>query len=427
MPTFTYRALTAKGETQSGTMEAPDRRVVLQRLRSKQMRPVEVNAKGGPTAASAALTAATSAEATAAAKAVVPTKFLEPEQFQGEATALGFLKKLHQLHAGGMPLGDSIRLLSVRVSDPRQSSLANRIWRDLSEGRTLATSMRSYPKTFDTATVHLIEAGESTGNLIPVLENLIAHLEERAELQKKILAGLAYPVFLCFLAFGVVLLVLYVLLPRIRGMMDSMGGQMTWVTRTLIALSQSSARYGPIALVIVVIAAVSIAQWRKGQKGRAATDDWALRVPMLKHIFLNIDVCRISNLCATLLESGVNTTETLRMTERSIQNTHVQSRFSAARVLINDGASFSAAFRHFHVLPDLDLDMLAVGENTGNIAKSFREIYRNHNRELSEQFRRMTIIISSAALGFAFCLVTILALSIVSSVLNMAGSISSHH
>jgi type II secretory pathway component PulF len=136
-----------------------------------------------------------------------------------------------------------------------------------------------------------------------------------------------------------------------------------------------------------------------------------------------VDICHISNLCATLLESGLNTTETLRMTERTITNTVVQSRFNAARSLINDGASFSNAFRRYAVLPDLDLDLLSVGENTGNIAKSFREIYKMHSQQLTEQFQLLTILITGGALGTAFMLVAILAISIVLSVLGMSKSL----
>jgi len=236
MPTFTYRAVSDKGETQTGVMDAPDRRVVLQRLRSSKLRPVEITAKGGAPTSVARNAVVSDAAATAAAKPTGPLKILEPSEFKGDKVALGFLKKLYQLHSGGMPLGDAIRLLSIRVSEPRQASLAARLWRDLSEGRTLANSLRMYPKTFDTSMVHLVEAGESTGNLVPVLENLISHLEERAELRKKILSGLSYPIFICCLAFGVVLLFLYVLLPNIRKMMDDMGGHMSLATTILIGM-----------------------------------------------------------------------------------------------------------------------------------------------------------------------------------------------
>ena len=427
MPTFSYRAVNAKGEPQNGVMDARDRREVMQQLKTKGMRPIDIAMKGGAQAAAAVSQARESLEPEAAAKPSGPTKIMEPEEFKGKKTALGFLKKLHQLNSGGMPLGDSIRLLSVRVSDPKQSSVANRIWKDISEGRTFANSLRNYPKTFDTATVSLIEAGETTGNLVPVLKNVIDHLEEQAGLNKKIMSGLAYPIFICTLAFGVMLLFLYFLLPRIEDMMKSMGGELPLITRMLIASSTFAAHWGWLVMIVLGVSIVALYRWRQTPEGRAATDAWCLKIPFLKGVFLNIDICHISNLCATLLESGLNTTETLRMTERSVQNTVVQSRFNAARVLINDGASFSNAFRRYTVLPDLDLDLLSVGENTGNIAKSFREIYKLHSQQLTDQFQLLTLVITSGALGTAFLLVAILAISIVLSVLGMSKNLLGKH
>jgi len=425
MPTFSYRAMNPKGETQTGIMEAPNRGVVIQRLRSSQLRPVDVTAKGGAAAAESISRAKDSVvpEGAPAAKVSEPVKLLEPEGFKGEKVGLGFLKKLYQLNGGGMPLGDSIRLLSVRVSDPKQASVATRIWKDISEGRTFANALRNYPKNFNTATVSLIEAGETTGNLVPVLKNVIEHLEEQAMLKKKILGGLAYPIFICGLAFGVLLLFLYFLLPRIEDMMHSMGGELPMMTKILINVSNFAAHWGWAVMLVAVIGGVTIYRWRLTPEGRHGTDGWCLKMPLVNNIFLNIDICHISNLCATLLESGLNTTETLRMTERTVSNTVVQSRFNAARTLINDGASFSNAFRRYGVLPDLDLDMLSVGENTGNIAKSFREIYKLHSQQLTEQFQLLTIVITGGALGTAFLMVAVLAVSIVLSVLGMSKNI----
>lgn len=427
MATFSYRAMAASGEIQTGVMDAPDRRSVMARLRSQELRPMEITAKGGAAAAAAVSQAKESIipEATAN-KAAGPVKILEPEEFAGEKIGVGFLKKLYQLNSGGMPLGDSIRLLSVRISDPRQASLATRIWKDISEGRTFANALRNYPKNFNVPTVSLIEAGETTGNLVPVFKNVIELLEERAALRKKILGGLAYPIFICTLAFGVMLLFLYFLLPQISKMMTSMGGEMNSLTKVLIGASQFAAKWGWLVLLILIVISIIIYRWRQTPEGRRATDEWLLKIPLLKGIFLNIDICNISNLSATLLESGLNTTETLRMTERSVENTVMQSRFNAARTLINDGASFSNAFRRFGVLPDLDLDMLSVGENTGNISKSFREIYKLHTEQLTQQFNFMTIAITGGALGTAFLLVAILAISIVLSVLGMSQSLLGH-
>jgi len=425
MPTFSYRAVNLKGETQTGIMDAANRGAVIQKLRVLNLKPVDVAAKGGAAAAESVSRAkdAIAPDAAAAAKNAAPIKLLEPEGFKGEKVGLGFLKKLYQLNSGGMPLGDSIRLLSVRVSDPKQASVATRIWKDISEGRTFANALRNYPKNFNTATVSLIEAGETTGNLVPVLKNVIDHLEEQAGLKKKIVGGLAYPIFICCLAFGVLLLFLYFLLPRIEDMMHSMGGELPMMTKILINVSNFAAHWGWAVMLVAGVVVVTIYRWRQTPEGRHGTDGWCLKIPLLNSIFLNIDICHISNLCATLLESGLNTTETLRMTERTVTNTVVQSRFNAARTLINDGASFSNAFRRYGVLPDLDLDMLSVGENTGNIAKSFREIYKQHSQQLSDQFQLLTIAITGGALGTAFLMVAVLAVSIVLSVLGMSKNI----
>jgi type II secretory pathway component PulF len=429
MPTFTFRAMNPKGETQTGVMEAPNRGAVIQRLRSSQLRPVDITTKGGAAAAAAVSIAKDTLvpESSLQSRPTGPTKLLQPEEFKGGKNALAFLKKLHQLNSGGMPLGDSIRLLSVRVSDPKQASLATRLWKDISEGRTFANSLRNYPKSFDTATIHLVEAGETTGNLVPVLKNVIDNLEEQAGLRKKIMGGLAYPAFICFLAFCVMLLFMYFLLPRISDMMKSMNGQMNFLTQFLINASTFAAHWGWAVMLVAGIIVVTIYRWRQTPEGRNATDGWCLKIPFVNTVFANIDICHIANLCATLLESGLNTTETLRMTERTVTNTIIQSRFNAARALINDGASFSNAFRRYAVLPDLDLDLLSVGENTGNIAKSFREIYKMHSQQLTEQFQLLTIIITGGALGTAFTLVAILAVSIVLSVLGMSKSLLGHH
>ena len=115
---------------------------------------------------------------------------------------------------------------------------------------------------------------------------------------------------LVLLAFGVMLLFLYFLLPRIEDMMKSMGGELPLITRMLIASSTFAAHWGWLVMIVLGVSIVALYRWRQTPEGRAATDAWCLKIPFLKGVFLNIDICHISNLCATLLESGLNTTET---------------------------------------------------------------------------------------------------------------------
>ncbi len=206
-------------------------------------------------------------------------------------------------------------------------------------------------------------------------------------------------------------------------MMASLGGNLSLSAKLLIGLSNFAFTEGPFILIALIILVISLKQWRRKPAGRFTTDGWLLRIPYFKNIFINADICRVSNLIATLLESGVNTTETLRLTERSVKNTVLLDRFQTCRAQINDGASFSATFRKNELFPPMALDILSVGENTGNLASSFREVYKMQSEELAAELKFVTSLVSSAALGFAFTLVTILTLGIVTSILQLSQSL----
>ncbi len=442
MPTFAYRAIDRTGKPVSGTLDAADRKQVINKLRATGLQPVEIKARGVSGEKDEGGVAVAQAGALDVKRAPKPEPVRgkrpaygaaaqrasgEGSRFRfksdGEKLALGFLRKVHQLHSSGLALGDSIKILNQRVSDPRLQELAHSVWRDLTEGHTLAAAMRQYPKIFDPALIHLIEAGESTGNLVPILGNVITHLEQRADLRRKIVGGLSYPIFLVLMAFGVIGIFLFFLLPRIQEMMKSMGGKMSLPAQLLIGLSEVAFKQGPFLILGLIVAVIVFFQWRKTPNGRLRSDGWLLRLPLLGGIFSNADICRVANLHATLLGSGVNTTETMRLSERAIRNVVLQARFQSARILVNDGASFAVAFRRNRVLPDTDLDILSVGENTGNLVRSFQEIHRTHSKEMEDQLKRMTVLLSTGALIFAFTLVGVLAAGIVLSILQLSQSL----
>ena len=113
-----------------------------------------------------------------------------------ERIGLVFLTRLLELHASGLPVGDSIRILSQRLSNPEQKQLATSLWRDLSEGATLAGALTRQPRYFSASITYVIEAGEATGNLAPILRKVIHFLEEKQAIRQKMLASMAYPGFI---------------------------------------------------------------------------------------------------------------------------------------------------------------------------------------------------------------------------------------
>ncbi len=407
MPIFYYKAIDSKGLSKEASLEALSRKEALQQLSLQGLRPI-------------ALT--DSPQASAQQKALF-TFARKRSSKPVPAHTLAFLSKLLQLHKGGLPLGDALKILAQRLVDPILKEIALQLWRDLSEGHTLAIAIKNHPEFFESSLVYLIEAGEATGNLVPVLENIVAYLGESIALRKRVLSSLVYPIFISLVALGVVAIFLFFLLPRIEAMLTSLGGQLSLPAKILIGLAHFLINGGPFILAGLGLGAIFIGRYRATPSGRKSTDNFILKLPYIRELVINADLCRVANLMSTLLSSGVNTTEALKLAERAIQNTVLLSEFQAARAQIADGAAFSQAFRRSRLFPAMGLDILNVGENTGSIAPSLREIAKVQGEALASQLQFTTGFISSAALAFAFSLVVVLTLGIVTSILQLSQNI----
>ena len=427
MPQFDYKARQPDGTTTTGTIESADRRQATQRLREQKLSPITLkearsakrSALGALREKAKSLTASKRQSATAD-HGIQPSKGT-PKR---EKVGLAFLSRLLELHASGLPIGDAIRILSQRLSDSEQKQLAGSIWRDLSEGATLAGALTRQSLYFSGSISYVIEAGEATGNLAPILRKVIDFLEEKQAIRQKMITSMAYPGFICTVAFGVVIIFLTVLLPQIQGMLDRLGGEMTWSAQLLMDGSAFLIKFGPFLLIALMLAAVALGQWRKRPTGRKKSDKWFLKLPLLGKIFYYSDLFQSGNLVSTLLESGINTTEVLRLTERTIKNTELRERFRTARGQVNEGLSIAQAFKRNAFMPDLAVDILTVGENTGNLGHSMSEVTKGFRLELTKRLGLMTNLVASGALICAFLMVALIAIGIVTSVFQVSQTLS---
>jgi len=418
MPNFAYRALDAGGRPHNGTLEAPDRQTVARKLAAQGMRPTKIEAAAG---AKPSTRREESAEID-----LFKSEGKKKSRFTraGKGASLEFLKRLHVLLTAGMAIGDAVRLLSQRLSDPTIVSICEGVWRQLSEGHTLSRAMRDAPgKPFSASVVHLVEAGEASGTLVPVLERIIQAQEEANAVRKELMNNLSYPAFVITVAFGAVILIVTFLMPRIERILNQLGGEMPWVTKLLLDGTDLATRFGPFVLLGMGLAALGVWQWRKGESGRYQTDLSLLKLPVLSRVTLYASIFSTTNLMATLLNSGVNTTETLRLVEKTINNRVLQEKFAAARRQISEGVSMATAIGRVHYMPPLAMDILTVGENTGNVVTSLLDINRIYRDELSATLKFMTTAVVAIALTGAILLVLTIAVSVILGVLSVSQSI----
>ncbi|MDX2110872.1 MAG: type II secretion system F family protein [Verrucomicrobiota bacterium] len=429
MPIFTYKGLDSTGKTVSGELDTAERRIAVQKLTAMGIKPIAITSRD----AAIAPTGATIRGSSITSEDIQGEDFFKQKggksggfsfiprrKASGKSTALALQKQILMLLSAGFPLGDALRLLSVRLTDPTLKLLCTNFWKKLSEGSTLSAAFATAPELFDASTIHLIEAGEASGNLIPILERNVAFLEENIENRRRILSGLAYPVFVCFIALGVILAFGVFFLPIIQKMLKSLGGEPSLLVTVVVNSLRAFVYASPFLLVGGIVLTVGLVSYRKTTAGRALTDYWTLRLPALGRITLFSNIFQTSSLMSTLMASGVNTTETLRLVERTIGNVHLKAKFAAARKQIQEGVSMATAISRVKYMPDLAMDILTVGENTGSIVNSLREINKIYRAELTKTINFMTNTITFVALGSAFGFVALIAYIIVTSIFDVS-------
>ncbi len=417
MPRFAYTARDRTGQTVAADLEAPSRKDALRLLSARGFLVSAVTelASGPAGKKGVAKTAKLSpAEARIArrASAVVP----------GKKECLAFLEALYDLMTSGLSAGEAVRLLSVRIKEPRLRSLCAGLWERISEGAPLSRAMAEFPQVFDPSITNLIQAGEATGSLNETVQRLIAHLTEERELRRELLTALAYPLFMVVVAGGVILFFLFFLLPRLQSLLTSLGGKMPTSTKLLIGLSEFAIHYGVFVLIAAVLGGISFWRWRVSAAGRATTDAWLLKLPLIGPFVVSQTVLAFSQTLSVLLENGITAAEALRMTEKQIANLVHRAAFNVATARVLEGEALSVALTRTGCFPDLVIDRLSVGENTGNVVPSLKQVAGAYQKLISNQLSLFTKVISSGVLMMVFVFVGFIAFAMVSAIFNVSAS-----
>ncbi|HEY5552616.1 MAG TPA: type II secretion system F family protein [Opitutaceae bacterium] len=407
MANFNYTARDAKGSEVQGQLEAATRRQALDQLKSMGLAPLRLS-EGG---------AAASAPRAAASSQLGLRKPYSSKE------ALPFLRALGGLVTSGIQVGDGVRMLSRRLTDERLRALAVELWNELSQGRSLSAAMAARPQVFDPASVHLVEAGEATGNLGTVIDRIVEDMEARREVASKLVGAMAYPVFIMGVAVIVILVFLFFLMPRIESLLTALRGQLPLATRLLISLADFLVTWGPVILLAFAAGAVAFWAWRKRPEGRLRSDAWLLKSAGIGRFIASQEILRITQTLSLLLENGITTIPALAMTERTLQNRVLRASFAEARAKIAEGAPISGAFQAMGHFPALVIDVLTVGENTGDIVPSLKEIARVYRRQITKDVNIFLNTVSIAVLLVAFAFVALIAFGIILAVLQLSASL----
>ncbi len=423
MARFTYSAKDQAGSARRGDIDAPSRRDAMRMLSARGLQVSTISETAQDASKSKQVVKAVAKKSDSTKPRFFDLKFSTKKDTSPRSNErLPFLESLYDLTSSGLSAGEAVRLLSLRIKDPRLKELCNGLWSRISEGAPLSRAMGDFSHVFDEATLNLIQAGEATGSLNDTVSRIIAHLTEQKELRRKLMTALAYPVFMIFVAFGVILFFLFFLLPRLQSLLNSLGGSMPVSTKILIGLSTFALHYGIFVILAGIFIIISFWKWRATEAGRYSTDSWMLNIPIIGPFAVSQTVLAFSQTLYVLLENGITASEALKMTERQITNRVHRAKFKEATERVLEGESLSLAIGRTECFPDLVLDRLSVGENTGNIVPSLKEIAKAYQKIISAQLSMFTSVIASAVLMGVFIFVGFIAFAIVSAVFQVSAS-----
>tara|TARA_B100000900_G_C20591806_1_gene721894 strand:- start:1161 stop:2417 length:1257 start_codon:yes stop_codon:yes gene_type:complete len=416
MPSFTYSAKDLSGESVRGSIDAVNRKVALQKLTAQKLRPLSVNETNESQAGKVGLSGFSSLFRSNSSKPKV--------KVLNRSVALPFLTGIREMLNCGIQSADALKMMSTRLSDPQQKLLATNLWDELSQGRSLSEAFRKQPKVFNESVVSLVEAGEATGNLKNVLTRIVESMEEQKVIRGKLVAALSYPCFLILVAIGLVLLFLFSLLPRIEGLLASLGGDLPVSTKILIATADGLLNYGWIAAIGIALAVALLISWRKSPAGRFKFDALLLRVPGAGRIVRDTQILQFTQTLSLLLENGIIMVQALAMAERSLSNYSMRSTFSEVRTKVVEGVTLSTAFKSTSYFEDIALDVFTVGESTGDVVPGLRQMSRQYSEMIDKFVKTLLGFISTGVLLGVFAMVGMIAFGIISAVFQLSSSLS---
>lgn len=407
---FSYAATDAAGLASKGEIEASDRRAAARKLAARGL-------------------AVTKLDETRGGKAVVaeggedhPALHI-PRRLGVHPAAVAFVSGFGELHEGGMPVGDAVKLMATRVTEPALRALCKGFWRDLSEGMQLSVSMAKRPAVFDEATVRLVEAGEVTGSLVPVLKRVRESYERTEAMRTKLIAATTYPVVLSTMGTAVLALFVFVIMPIMEGMMKQLGGKFPWYVRFLMGSSSLFVKSLPVLLIVGTLVFLRLKKARANPESRRKQDAFLLRIPVLGKAVVHAEAARLAELLSTLLGSGVNAAQALKLGERPVANTELRARFAAARRRVHDGAAISGALGDTGIFESEDLDLTSVGESSGTLPRAFSSVSVRRTRALDAAITKIVRIISGAFFGLVVTMVGFCMISIIMTVLSVSKNI----
>jgi type IV pilus assembly protein PilC len=308
-----------------------------------------------------------------------------------------FCFQLEQLSSAGVPLLEGLTDLRDTTANPHFQKIIGSLVSEVEGGKMLSQAMAEYPNVFNFVFVSLVRAGEQTGKLPEVFENLSATLKWQHELISQTKRLIAYPIFVLVVVIVAVSFLMISLVPQMTTFLNNMGQELPTQTKILLLISKIFVDFWWLILLLPILATVGIALGIKhSAKFRYRVDYAKLYMPITGPILQKIILARFARYFALMYQTGIPVLDAIKTCEDIVSNQVLADALARAHQQINAGDSMSESFRNVGLFPPLVVRMIKVGENTGGLDKSLLNISYFYDRDVNESIEKMLKLIEPA-------------------------------
>lgn len=391
MPQFTYKAKTSPQSALSGRIDAPSRAAAIAQLQAM-----------GYT-----LTSLEQADAAAA-----PAWSMRSLRRIHTADLALFWRQLASLLEAGLPLVKTLETVGQQTENPRLAGVVNDIRTAVEGSDSLSAALGRHPKVFGAVAVSIVAAGEASGRLAEVAEQLATKVEKEQDLAGKLRSALLYPSFLLLVGLAAIAVLVTFVVPRFAILFAEMNQQLPWTTRTMLAISGWAHDYWWAALIGLVAAVVLARRALRTAAGRRLLDGAKLNMPVLGRVVRKIEMARFAHTFGTLVGSGVNILPALDITARTMSNGLIAAEVSQVRDRIAKGSRVEAALRKGRYFPPALVNMVAVGEDSSALDRMLVKVASAFDRDSDRVVASLTRLLEALLIVFLGGIVAVIVAAI---------------
>ena len=333
-----------------------------------------------------------------------------------------FTEELADLLDAGMQLERALKILNERSTSPSIKAVAGVLRDEIREGTRFSKALGRASLTFDELYCSLVAAGEASGSLPEILRRLVINLKQLSNLQRRTVSAMIYPLTVLLACVVLIFVVSTVLMPSLTKMMQKTGQDLPFVTDLLIRFTDFMSAWWWLLLGLMIGGVVGFRLFIKSAKGRPWWDEYKMKLPAFGPVIFGRFYAQFCHTMSNLINNGVPLLNSLKLITRGTQNHFVRNHLETVVLDVGEGTSLARAMAKTEAFPEGLIDRIAIGEQTGELGKSFSKAATKYDEDLDIRISRLTSIVPNVMLCLVAVVVGVVAYSVITTIFgSMSG------